>query len=629
MSEAVAPQPPPDPPQTPIPTFRVVLLGLILAANNTSIWMIFSFLPFMVQHYFPSLSVTELGYEAGMLGSAFSAGGLIGNILWGVVSDRLGRRPTILFGLLGTAVSALAFGFAPTFYAAVAARFMWGFLNGNIGVTKTYLTEICDDSNAARGMATYGAIGNLGRTIGPILGGFLSSPAEKYAIFQNTIFETYPYALPSVIVSANCVVILVLSYVYLHETLPAKGEGGVLAAERGSYVPLRTYEDLDTSTSASSSPAVPPSPPATAIEMSPLHSKEEGVELTRTKDASKGQDGDARSASTSKSGKRVVFSGIVEVSVMDTGIKGYAHLKSVFHDDTPLPPSRRVSDVEETKATDGFDGGLGVPSEDSYDHVERGDSLNPNSPPNSIHSLLVYSNGADNHHSAPSVFQTIVYSFSQPDVFITTCLYGIIALAMMVYNEVFPLWVVTPPSEGGFALTSDKIGGVITVCGIGSILLQVFVYPWLAERSGVLKMFKMALVMLMIGSISTPMLSVLIPLHCPTCNYVGLVAIQLLMIVSSNWAFVSLFVLISNAAYRSQRATVNSIGQTCASLGRLVGPVLGANVFAWSENNDQGWPLNFYLVFYLVCLCCVWSFLWVGKLPRSIERRKREPSNAE
>lgn len=74
MSDLSPSPQPPDPPQTPIPTFRVVLLGLILAANNTSIWMIFSFLPFMVQHYFPALSVTELGYEAGMLGSAFSAG---------------------------------------------------------------------------------------------------------------------------------------------------------------------------------------------------------------------------------------------------------------------------------------------------------------------------------------------------------------------------------------------------------------------------------------------------------------------------------------------------------------------------------------------------------------------------
>lgn len=87
---------------TPIPYFRVVLLGLILAANNTSIWMIFSFLPFMVKHFFPSLSMTELGYEAGLLGSAFSAGSLIGNVLWGVVSDRAGRRPTLLCGLLGT-----------------------------------------------------------------------------------------------------------------------------------------------------------------------------------------------------------------------------------------------------------------------------------------------------------------------------------------------------------------------------------------------------------------------------------------------------------------------------------------------------------------------------------------------
>lgn len=87
---------------TPIPYFRVVLLGLILAANNTSIWMIFSFLPFMVKHFFPSLPMTELGYEAGLLGSAFSAGSLIGNVLWGVVSDRAGRRPTLLCGLLGT-----------------------------------------------------------------------------------------------------------------------------------------------------------------------------------------------------------------------------------------------------------------------------------------------------------------------------------------------------------------------------------------------------------------------------------------------------------------------------------------------------------------------------------------------
>ena len=53
---------------TPLPTRKIFLLGCILAANNTSIWMIFSFLPFMVQGFFPMLDTTELGYEAGLLG---------------------------------------------------------------------------------------------------------------------------------------------------------------------------------------------------------------------------------------------------------------------------------------------------------------------------------------------------------------------------------------------------------------------------------------------------------------------------------------------------------------------------------------------------------------------------------
>ncbi len=87
---------------TPLPLQKVCLLGLILAANNTSVWMIFSFLPFMVQFYFPDLSTIELGYRAGILGSAFSGGSLLGNLIWGIVSDRYGRRPALLCGLVGT-----------------------------------------------------------------------------------------------------------------------------------------------------------------------------------------------------------------------------------------------------------------------------------------------------------------------------------------------------------------------------------------------------------------------------------------------------------------------------------------------------------------------------------------------
>ena len=48
----------------------------------------------------------------------------------------------MLFGVCGTIGSELFFGFSQSFAWALAARFLWGFLNGNIGVAKTYLSEV-------------------------------------------------------------------------------------------------------------------------------------------------------------------------------------------------------------------------------------------------------------------------------------------------------------------------------------------------------------------------------------------------------------------------------------------------------------------------------------------------------
>lgn len=92
----------PAPIVTPLPLYRISILGLILLANNASIWMIFSFLPFMVADFFPELSTTQLGFRAGILGAAFSAGGLLGNLLSGILSDKFGRRPALMCGLMGT-----------------------------------------------------------------------------------------------------------------------------------------------------------------------------------------------------------------------------------------------------------------------------------------------------------------------------------------------------------------------------------------------------------------------------------------------------------------------------------------------------------------------------------------------
>ena len=77
---------------------------------------------------------SQVGRYAGYLAGIYSIMQFISAPIWGWVSDRVGRRPTVLFGLLGTLVSTLMFGFAEHFTFAIIARALWGLLNGNLGV---------------------------------------------------------------------------------------------------------------------------------------------------------------------------------------------------------------------------------------------------------------------------------------------------------------------------------------------------------------------------------------------------------------------------------------------------------------------------------------------------------------
>jgi MFS family permease len=61
---------------------------------------------------------------------------------WGGVSDRVGRKPVVILGCLGTMLSLLLVGLAPNFWVALAGRIIGGALNGNIGVIQTMVGEL-------------------------------------------------------------------------------------------------------------------------------------------------------------------------------------------------------------------------------------------------------------------------------------------------------------------------------------------------------------------------------------------------------------------------------------------------------------------------------------------------------
>lgn len=71
-------------------------------------------------------------------------------MMWGRISDKVGRKPVLIGGLVGTLVSNAMFGFAKSFPIALLARALGGGLNGNIGVIQTTVAELVREKEHQR-----------------------------------------------------------------------------------------------------------------------------------------------------------------------------------------------------------------------------------------------------------------------------------------------------------------------------------------------------------------------------------------------------------------------------------------------------------------------------------------------
>ena len=137
---------------TPLPALRVAILLVVFLADSICLSVVLPIVPFMVQHFFQydGAEQSHIGYLSGWVCAAYTLGQIVGAPFWGSLSDRIGRRPVILCGMLGNAAGMLAFGLAPSFGFAVGARLVQGLMSGNVPVARSYMADITDSSNEAR-----------------------------------------------------------------------------------------------------------------------------------------------------------------------------------------------------------------------------------------------------------------------------------------------------------------------------------------------------------------------------------------------------------------------------------------------------------------------------------------------
>lgn len=91
---------------------------------------IFPYVYYMVSSYHITSDDKQIALYAGMVTSAFALAEFSTSVIWGRLSDKVGRKPILLTGLAGTGISMLAFGFAPNLPTALIARALGGLLNG-------------------------------------------------------------------------------------------------------------------------------------------------------------------------------------------------------------------------------------------------------------------------------------------------------------------------------------------------------------------------------------------------------------------------------------------------------------------------------------------------------------------
>lgn len=104
---------------------------------------------------------------------AYSLGQLIAAPAWGRLSDRIGRKPVLIAGLIGGVLSYLWIARAESVEMLGAARLFGGLMAGNVGAAFAAAADLADDKTRARNMGLLGAAVGVGFIAGPALGALL------------------------------------------------------------------------------------------------------------------------------------------------------------------------------------------------------------------------------------------------------------------------------------------------------------------------------------------------------------------------------------------------------------------------------------------------------------------------
>ncbi|SHF41746.1 MFS transporter, DHA1 family, multidrug resistance protein [Salegentibacter echinorum] len=167
-----------------------------------------------------NLDTNSINFHIGLLTSIYPLFQLLFVILWGKLSDRYGRKPIIIVGLIGFIIMQLLTGLATSLTMLYIARILGGiFTSAVIPVSNAFLSDITSKKHRTKIMAWSGVAISSGVIFGPVLGSFLSQTNLHFK-YSLGIFHLDRFSVPFILVALLGFTVLVILIKWLRNTKP-------------------------------------------------------------------------------------------------------------------------------------------------------------------------------------------------------------------------------------------------------------------------------------------------------------------------------------------------------------------------------------------------------------------------
>ncbi len=196
---------------------KILILSFTLVVVMLGFGMVIPIFPFYIE---------QLGAGGAELGLLVATAALLEFVfapVWGSVSDRIGRKPVLMLGMIGYGLSSLLMGFSTELWMLFASRAFSGILSSaTLTTALAYVGDSTSEEERGGGMGTLGAMMALGIIVGPGFGGWLAGDSLSTPFF---------------IAAGMSLVSLLLILLFLPESLPAEArrqaEGKVSTVQFG------------------------------------------------------------------------------------------------------------------------------------------------------------------------------------------------------------------------------------------------------------------------------------------------------------------------------------------------------------------------------------------------------------